>query len=107
MPSHRHHASTASGGIRYMAVYRLSDRVMVASFTTAPLHDDTTFVAKVLEANAHAMHPRLTVTDPQRGARQFRRGTGGLPGASGGAPSSLSRVSPESRSRLTWARKSD
>ena len=64
MPRSRTNPKSVSGDLLHLAVYRLCDRVKVACFT--PRAEDQASigetVAKVVEANAHAMQPRLTVT---------------------------------------------
>lgn len=61
------------GNIKCLAVYRLSDRTMVAIHT--PSHAAEAgirqTIKKMLDANAHALHPRLTVTDREHGAIHY------------------------------------
>ena len=62
-------ASPASSNLKCLAVYRLSDRVMVAMYAAdaSAEHSIRATIAKVLDANAHDKHPRLTVTDREHG----------------------------------------
>ena len=73
----RHERSESPNGIRHMAVYRLCDRVMVASYTSPSAERDAhtinQTIGKVIEAtSAHgAQRPRLTVTDEAHGCIHY------------------------------------
>ena len=64
MPRARVNFAQDSGDLLHLAVYRLCDSIMVANHTTRPDLQASMgeTLAKVLEANAQGMHPRLTVT---------------------------------------------
>jgi hypothetical protein len=66
-------SAPTDGAVRCLAVYRLSDRVLVAMYTPANGAERTCreLISKILNANASAMHPRLTVTDRENGTVHY------------------------------------
>jgi len=66
-------ASRDAAGVRYLGVYRLCDHVSVASYghNNHPSEQVETKVAQVLQANAAATHPRLSVTDRDVGTIHY------------------------------------
>ena len=66
-------STPVDGSIKCLAVYRLSDRMMVAIYALGH-HTEPAFrevMKKIMSANPSANHPRLTVTDPNLGAIHY------------------------------------
>ena len=66
--------SSTTAGVRYLGVYRLSDRSSVASYCHSDDHSLDEIEAKisqVLMANAAQMHPRLSVSDRDIGTIHY------------------------------------
>jgi hypothetical protein len=68
--------TAAEGGVKHLAVYRLTDRVMVACHTPTASAETALreVIGKVVQANAQGVHPRLTVTDAAHGAIHYETG---------------------------------
>jgi hypothetical protein len=67
-------SSSMEAGVRYLGVYRLSDRASVASYCHAldsSLDEIESKVLQVLTANATQTHPRLSVSDRDVGTIHY------------------------------------
>ena len=88
--------SPSDGNLRALAVCRLRDSTLVAFFPVDSSESASirATIGKVLEANAHGVHPRQVLGRAAPGGGEIFRLAAGVAGAAPGAPALAPRAPP-------------